>query len=196
MKEACFSSERLKALMEERGFDVWQLAKATGKSQQAVYDWLNGKIQPRFESLVRLCMVFGCELADLSDVPLPDESDLRPFETPIDFRRFLADIMRDYAEAYCIEVCTVFVNRLFPKGSYALVDPTQNEPDGVSIYAVSVNGEYPIFARVEMLASGMLLHPYSYDLTVQPIVVDYLKGETSDVIGKGVWFIQPLENIK
>lgn len=191
-----FSRLKLAEMMKERGLSAERLAKQIGTSRQTVHSWLSGAAKPNFALLVNLCTVLGCDLFELADIPDSEEAELRPFETPMNVRRYVADILNEYDMGYCIEVRSDYASRVFPKGCYALVDPQQDDPIDHSIYAISIDGQYPVFARVEKLAAGMELNPWSHDPTLQPIIVDYTKGGQANVLGKCVWFFQPLENIE
>ena len=49
-------------------FQKWSLyilAKELNLPQQTVYSWANGRTQPSYENMDKLCDVIGCEIADL-----------------------------------------------------------------------------------------------------------------------------------
>ncbi len=60
----------LKILIKEvarnkKGWSLYRLAKELGLPQQTVYSWANGRTQPSYENMDRLCKVLGCKVGDL-----------------------------------------------------------------------------------------------------------------------------------
>ena len=57
---------RLRKLREEAGLSPQQLAEAVGaKSQQTIYDWESGRVQPRVLQLPILSKALGVKLQNL-----------------------------------------------------------------------------------------------------------------------------------
>lgn len=46
-------------------WSLYRLAKELSLPQQTVYSWANGRTQPSYENMDRLCDVLGCEMHDL-----------------------------------------------------------------------------------------------------------------------------------
>ncbi len=60
----------LKILIKEvaknkKGWSLYKLAKELGLPQQTVYSWANGRTQPSYENMDRLCKALGCEIGEL-----------------------------------------------------------------------------------------------------------------------------------
>jgi transcriptional regulator with XRE-family HTH domain len=53
---------------EQRGISVYRLSKLLKYNQQTVYSWANGRTQPSYESMDRLCKILNCTLDDLFEV--------------------------------------------------------------------------------------------------------------------------------
>lgn len=50
---------------EKKGWSLYRLAKELGLPQQTVYSWANGRTQPSYENMDRLCKVIGCAVGEL-----------------------------------------------------------------------------------------------------------------------------------
>ncbi len=48
-----------------KGWSLYRLAKELGLPQQTVYSWANGRTQPSYENMDRLCEILGCLLGEL-----------------------------------------------------------------------------------------------------------------------------------
>lgn len=50
---------------EKKGWSLYRLAKELGLPQQTVYSWANGRTQPSYDNMDRLCEIIDCILGDL-----------------------------------------------------------------------------------------------------------------------------------
>lgn len=66
----------LKRQLDQRDMKAADLAKAIGVSKSAISQWLKGVKIPRTDHVARICKLFNCELADLTNIP--GGSDLTP----------------------------------------------------------------------------------------------------------------------
>lgn len=48
-----------------KGWSLYRLAKELGLPQQTVYSWANGRTQPSYDNMDRLCESIGCTVGDL-----------------------------------------------------------------------------------------------------------------------------------
>ena len=48
-----------------QGWSLYRLAKELNLPQQTVYSWANGRTQPSYENMDKLCDVLECEVYDL-----------------------------------------------------------------------------------------------------------------------------------
>ena len=55
-------SERLRELIVENGINQSELARATGISNQAISNWVNGVSEPLISSAWRLAEYFNCSV--------------------------------------------------------------------------------------------------------------------------------------
>jgi len=49
----------------KKGWSLYRLAKELGLPQQTVYSWANGRTQPSYDNMDRLCEIIGCTVGDL-----------------------------------------------------------------------------------------------------------------------------------
>lgn len=50
-----------------KGWSLYRLAKELGLPQQTIYSWANGRTQPSYDNMDRLCEVIDCKIGDLFD---------------------------------------------------------------------------------------------------------------------------------
>ena len=50
---------------KNKGYSLYKLAKELQLPQQTVYSWANGRTQPSYANLDRLCDVLECGIEDL-----------------------------------------------------------------------------------------------------------------------------------
>lgn len=48
-----------------KGWSLYRLAKELGLPQQTVYSWANGRTQPSYENMDRLCDALSCGVGEL-----------------------------------------------------------------------------------------------------------------------------------
>jgi len=46
-------------------WSLYRLAKELNLPQQTVYSWANGRTQPSYDNMDKLCDILGCEISDL-----------------------------------------------------------------------------------------------------------------------------------
>lgn len=49
----------------KKGWSLYRLAKELGLPQQTVYSWANGRTQPSYDNMDRLCAAICCTLGEL-----------------------------------------------------------------------------------------------------------------------------------
>jgi len=49
----------------KKGWSLYRLAKELGLPQQTVYSWANGRTQPSYDNMDRLCGIIGCKIGEL-----------------------------------------------------------------------------------------------------------------------------------
>lgn len=55
------------AAKEKKGWSLYKLAKELQLPQQTVYSWANGRTQPSYENMDRLCEILDCSIGELFD---------------------------------------------------------------------------------------------------------------------------------
>lgn len=50
---------------EKKAWSLYRLAKELGLPQQTVYSWANGRTQPSYDNMDKLCDVIECSVGDL-----------------------------------------------------------------------------------------------------------------------------------
>lgn len=50
---------------ETKGWSLYKLAKELQLPQQTVYSWANGRTQPSYENMDRLCEILDCSVGNL-----------------------------------------------------------------------------------------------------------------------------------
>lgn len=62
---------------QQKGWSLYRLAKELGLPQQTVYSWANGRTQPSYENMDRLCDIIGCSIGELFEAePVQHKLDL------------------------------------------------------------------------------------------------------------------------
>ena len=49
----------------KKGWSLYRLAKELGLPQQTVYSWANGRTQPSYENMDKLCYALDCSVGEL-----------------------------------------------------------------------------------------------------------------------------------
>ena len=63
---------------EKKGYSLYKLAKELNLPQQTVYSWANGRTQPSYENMGRLCVALDGSIADLlENEPIQHKLNLR-----------------------------------------------------------------------------------------------------------------------
>jgi DNA-binding Xre family transcriptional regulator len=61
-----------------KDYSLYKLAKELNLPQQTVYSWANGRTQPSYENMDKLCDALECALGDLFECePIQHKLDLR-----------------------------------------------------------------------------------------------------------------------
>jgi len=53
------------ASRQKKGWSLYRLAKELGLPQQTVYSWANGRTQPSYDNMDRLCDILCCAINEL-----------------------------------------------------------------------------------------------------------------------------------
>ncbi|MEW5818597.1 MAG: helix-turn-helix transcriptional regulator [Cyanobacteriota bacterium] len=62
---------------KKKGWSLYRLAKELGLPQQTVYSWANGRTQPSYENMDKLCDALDCTVGELFEAePVQRKLDL------------------------------------------------------------------------------------------------------------------------
>lgn len=203
----------LKEARKAAGYTQEEAASITGIALGTLRRWEQGVNEPDMGSIIQLANLYrtstdnllGSEFssADVKprtfgwvDVPLfgkiaagtPIEMDatdeVHPIPEPLHLQ---------YPDAFLLKVEGDSMNRCFPNGCYALVNPCSEIAHDGKPYALCVNGYDAMIKRVRRLNNGFELVPDSTDPTYKPQVFDYGVEGTDEisVIGEVVWHVIP-----
>ncbi|PEW94409.1 transcriptional regulator [Bacillus cereus] len=115
-----FSHERLKLLIEKRGFTQQQLADAIGVSHVSVYNYVEGKKSPGTRTLQKIAnhlKVTTDYLLGLSDAPdLTEDQDLQLTKEAQEILQIINDLPEDQRKK-ALEQLEMFVNYEKAKGN-------------------------------------------------------------------------------
>ena len=106
-----------------------------------------------------------------------------------------ADLAEKYKDAFLVKMEDESMNRILPKGSYALVNPSTKIERPREPYAVAVGDSKVSIKRAVALNNGIELAPDSTDPTYKAQIYNYNEPNTDQVkvIGEVVWFCVPFD---
>ncbi len=55
----------IKKVAEEKNISLYRIAKIIRMPQQTVYSWANGRTQPSYENMDKLCTALNCTMGEL-----------------------------------------------------------------------------------------------------------------------------------
>lgn len=53
------------AALKFKGWSLYKLARSMGLPNQSIYDWQNGKVNPKLDSMIHISEVLECKIGDL-----------------------------------------------------------------------------------------------------------------------------------
>ncbi|MFA6661300.1 MAG: helix-turn-helix transcriptional regulator [Bacilli bacterium] len=59
----------------KRNWSLYRLSKELNLPQQTVYSWANGRTQPSYENMDKLCRILGCKIGELFEAELEDKNE-------------------------------------------------------------------------------------------------------------------------
>lgn len=116
-------------------------------------------------------------------------------EQPVTNRLWVPpDLLEHHPRAFYLKVDGESMNKLYPNGSYALVDP-DSEPFSGDVAALNVNGHNATIKRVLLGSSSITLVPESHDDSFSDEIFDQTRPDTVTVtlIGKVIWHLVPYD---
>ncbi len=61
---------------KKQGWSLYRLAKELGLPQQTVYSWANGRTQPSYDNMDKLCRVLDCSIGELFEADMQKDNKL------------------------------------------------------------------------------------------------------------------------
>ena len=204
--------EQVRELIRERFGSVPKLARQIGIPEQTIYTALNnGVVGSSLATFMPIAAVLnldpfmlaqgklvfrandeqGCSNVALYDsIPAGSSyNDLVPSESfPIP-----AEMSNRYPQAFLLRVPDASMDRVLPKGCYALVEPCDTVSAPGQLYVITTGEGNGLIRRVYPLENGIRLVPDSDDPTIKPRVLDYGDSDcpVAHILGRVVWFTLP-----
>lgn len=196
----------IKALRKKFGVTQRELAEAVGVAENAVSKWETGYSVPRMGAIERIAAHYGVTIRSIVDdggmegcstsraggagLPLlarprtcgEDKPQAVEGCIPLPY-----EVWRDHPNGYFLKAEGRHMSRLYPEGSFILVDPDVKPKSG-SIAVVSIDGADYVMRRLYRGANVLVLSPDSFDEGYTDIVVDDPAAHTVEFVGTVVWF--------
>lgn len=188
-----------------------QLGSLIGVSGQSVGQWESGKTTPTGANALRLIDTLGIDPRELLGAELGGvvlQPRVAHASAPL-YGRIAAgepvaslpvedtywvppDVLAAHPRAFYLRVEGESMNRRYPDGCLALVDPDAEVASG-DVAAVNVNGYDATIKRVLLGSNSITLAPDSTDPAFTDTIFDRTKPGTDTVtlIGRVVWSVMP-----
>ena len=96
------------------------------------------------------------------------------------------EVWERHRDGYFLQVEGQCMSKIYPEGSYILIDPTQRPTNG-SIAVVSIDGADYVMRRLYKGSSVLVLSPDSWEAGYEDIVISG-DDHTVEFVGSVVWF--------
>ena len=97
------------------------------------------------------------------------------------------EVWERHRDGYFLQVEGNCMSKVYPEGSYILIDP-QARPANGSIAVVSIDGADYVMRRLYRGASTLVLSPDSFDEGYTDIVIADPEAHTVEFVGVVVWY--------
>lgn len=97
------------------------------------------------------------------------------------------EIWEQHPDSYFLEVEGQCMSKVYPEGSYILIDP-KKQPSNGSIAVVSIDGADYVMRRLYRGASVLVLSPDSWEDHYEDIVISDQEDHTVEYVGVVVWY--------
>lgn len=205
----------ISAIRTDLGLSQEQFAEAIGTSQTTISAWENGQ-DPRRSNIEQLLErfpqysledIYGVEtgFAKTLGRPAPRRVPCAPLFGSIaggsliemlpvtEYVEIPASMLARYPHAFYLRISGESMNRVIPNGSFALIDPSQQELIDGQLYALRVNGSDATIKRVRVTLTTVTLVPESFSPSFEPAEFERVAAhESIESIGRVVWFCAPL----
>lgn len=203
-------AENIRKFRTDADLTQAKLADLVGVTRATVTQWETGWSQPRMGAVEKLSEVLGVSMSELVDgsnikrvpgaitpteprkayLPLLGKVHAGDAQEPqvLDERISLPyEVWERHRDGYFLQVEGQCMSRVYPEGSYILIDPARRPANG-SIAVVSIDGADYVMRRLYRGANVLVLSPDSFDDCYTDIVVDDPAAHTVEFVGTVVWF--------
>lgn len=202
-------AENIRKFRTDADLTQAKLADLVGVTRATVTQWETGWSQPRMGAVEKLSEVLGVSMSELVDgsnikrvpgaitppeprkayLPLLGKVHAGDAQEPqvLDERISLPyEVWERHRDGYFLQVEGQCMSKIYPEGSYILIDPTQRPVNG-SIAVVSIDGADFVMRRLYKGSSVLVLSPDSWEEGYDDIVIAG-DDHTVEFVGSVVWF--------
>lgn len=202
-------AENIKKFRTDADLTQAKLADLVGVTRATVTQWETGWSQPRMGAVEKLSQVLGVSMSELVDdsniervpgaitppeprkayLPLLGRVHAGDAQEPqvLDERISLPyEVWEHHRDGYFLQVEGQCMSKIYPEGSYILIDPAQRPTNG-SIAVVSIDGADYVMRRLYKGSSVLVLSPDSWEEGYEDIVIAG-DDHTVEFVGSVVWF--------
>ena len=202
-------AENIRKFRTDADLTQAKLADLVGVTRATVTQWETGWSQPRMGAVEKLSEVLGVSMSELVDdsnikrvpgaimpteprkayLPLLGKVHAGDAQEPqvLDERISLPyEVWERHRDGYFLQVEGQCMSKIYPEGSYILIDPAQRPVNG-SIAVVSIDGADFVMRRLYKGSSVLVLSPDSWEEGYDDIVIAG-DDHTVEFVGSVVWF--------
>lgn len=202
-------AENIRKFRTDADLTQAKLADLVGVTRATVTQWETGWSQPRMGAVEKLSEVLGVSMSELVDdsnikrvpgaitpteprkayLPLLGKVHAGDAQEPqvLDERISLPyEVWERHRDGYFLQVESQCMSKIYPEGSYILIDPMQRPTNG-SIAVVSIDGADYVMRRLYKGSSVLVLSPDSWEAGYEDIVIAG-DDHTVELVGSVVWF--------
>lgn len=202
-------AENIRKFRTDADLTQAKLADLVGVTRATVTQWETGWSQPRMGAVEKLSEVLGVSMSELVDdsnikrvpgaitptelrkayLPLLGKVHAGDAQEPqvLDERISLPyEVWERHRDGYFLQVEGQCMSKIYPEGSYILIDPMQRPTNG-SIAVVSIDGADYVMCRLYKGSSVLVLSPDSWEAGYEDIVIAG-DDHTVEFVGSVVWF--------
>lgn len=202
-------AENIRKFRTDADLTQAKLADLVGVTRATVTQWETGWSQPRMGAVEKLSEVLGVSMSELVDdsnikrvpgaitpteprkayLPLLGKVHAGDAQEPQVFDERISlpyEVWERHRDGYFLQVEGQCMSKIYPEGSYILIDPMQRPTNG-SIAVVSIDGADYVMRRLYKGSSVLVLSPYSWEAGYEDIVIAG-DDHTVEFVGSVVWF--------
>lgn len=202
-------AENIRKFRTDADLTQAKLADLVGVTRATVTQWETGWSQPRMGAVEKLSEVLGVSMSELVDdsnikrvpgaitpteprkayLPLLGKVHAGDAQEPQVFDECISlpyEVWERHRDGYFLQVEGQCMSKIYPEGSYILIDPMQRPTNG-SIAVVSIDGADYVMRRLYKGSSVLVLSPDSWEADYEDIVIAG-DDHTVEFVGSVVWF--------